>query len=220
MFASQLIKTGFPVINLFDKASLALALMEEYDVVHLPVISEEKYAGIISKDDLLDIDESTQLTALAAHLLPLCIKGEEHFLLALKMIADNELSLLPVISDQQELAGVIAVNDILSAISRFVGNESKGGVIVLETDKKNFSFGEISRLVETNDAYITQLNTYTEGDDAGILVITLKVNKIEISDIIATFQRYEYTVRYFFGEEDYTNELKENYQHLISYLNM
>ena len=91
---------------------------------------------------------------------------------------------------------------------------------MLETDKKNFSFGEISRLVETNDAYITQLNTYTEGEDAGILVITLKVNKIEISDIIATFQRYEYTVRYFFGEEDYTNELKENYQHLISYLNM
>ena len=220
MFASQLIKTGFPVINLFDKASLAFALMEEYDVVHLPVISEEKYAGIISKDDLLDIDESTQLTALAAHLLPLSIKGEEHFLLALKMIADNELSLLPVISDQQELAGVIAVKDILSTISRFVGNESKGGVIVLETDKKNFSFGEISRLVETNDAYITQLNTYTEGDDAGVLVITLKVNKIEISDIIATFQRYEYTVRYFFGEEDYTNELKENYQHLISYLNM
>ena len=49
---------------------------------------------------------------------------------------------------------------------------------------------------------------------------TLKLNKIEISDIVATFQRYEYIVRYFFGEEEYANELKENYNHLISYLNM
>jgi acetoin utilization protein AcuB len=51
-------------------------------------------------------------------------------------------------------------------------------------------------------------------------VVTIKVNKIEISDIVATFQRYEYIVRYYFGEESYANELKENYNHLISYLNM
>ncbi|TAH14413.1 MAG: CBS domain-containing protein, partial [Sphingobacteriia bacterium] len=44
--------------------------------------------------------------------------------------------------------------------------------------------------------------------------------KIEVSDIVATFQRYDYAVRYFFGEEQYANELQENYQHLISYLNM
>jgi acetoin utilization protein AcuB len=115
--------------------------------------------------------------------------------------------------------GVIISKDLMHHLSRFVGNEERGGIIVLETDKRNFSFGEISRLVETNEAYITQLNTYVEGD-TGTIVITLKVNKIEISDIVATFQRYEYSVRYFFGEEEYANELKENYNHLISYLNM
>ena len=77
----------------------------------------------------------------------------------------------------------------------------------------------MNRLVETNDAYITQLNTYTE-PDTGLVVITLKVNKIEISDIVATFQRYDFVVRYYFGEETYANELKENYNHLLSYLNM
>ena len=101
----------------------------------------------------------------------------------------------------------------------FVGNEDKGGIIVLAVDKRNLSFGEINRLVETNDAYITQLNSHTEGD-TGLVAVTLKVNKIEISDIVATFQRYEYIVRFYFGEEAYANELKENYNHLISYLNM
>lgn len=219
MLASQLINTGFPAVNLFDKATLALSLMDEYDVMHLPVLSEEKYAGIISKDDLLDMDESALLASAEISLQKISVKGDEHLVTALKLMADNELSLLPVVNEQSELTGVISSKELLRMVSRFVGNEDKGGIIVLESDKRNFSFGEISRLVETNDAYITQLNTHTEGD-TGLLVITLKVNRIEISDIIATFQRYEYIVRFYFGQEEYANELKENYNHLISYLNM
>ncbi len=219
MLASQLINTGFPAVNLFDKAILALSLMDEYDVMHLPVLSEEKYAGIISKDDLLDMDESALLASAEISLQKISVKGDEHLVTALKLMADNELSLLPVVNEQSELTGVISSKELLRMVSRFVGNEDKGGIIVLESDKRNFSFGEISRLVETNDAYITQLNTHTEGD-TGLLVITLKINRIEISDIIATFQRYEYIVRFYFGQEEYANELKENYNHLISYLNM
>lgn len=219
MLASQLINSSFPSVNLLDKLAFALQLMDEYDVLHLPVLSEEKFAGIISKDDLLDGNEKSLLATVESALQKVSVKNEEHFLTALKIISDNELSLLPVVNEQNELMGVILAKNLLHMLSRFVGNEDRGGVIVLETDKRNFSFGEISRLVETNDAYITQLNTYTEGD-TGLVVITLKVNKIEISDIVATFQRYEYSVRYFFGEEVYANELKENYNHLISYLNM
>ena len=219
MLASQLINSSFPSVNLLDKLAFALQLMDEYDVLHLPVLSEEKFAGIISKDDLLDGNEKSLLATVESALQKVSVKNEEHFLTALKLISDNELSLLPVVNEQNELMGVILSKNLLHMLSRFVGNEDRGGVIVLETDKRNFSFGEISRLVETNDAYITQLNTYTEGD-TGLVVITLKVNKIEISDIVATFQRYEYSVRYFFGEEVYANELKENYNHLISYLNM
>jgi acetoin utilization protein AcuB len=219
MLASQLINSSFPAVNLFDRVSLALQLMDEYDVFHLPVLSEEKFAGIISKEDLLDADESSLLASVESALLAVSVKGEEYFLSALKLLAENELSLLPVINEQSELTGVISSRDLIRRVSVYMGNEDRGGIIVLEIDKRNFSFGEISRLVETNDAYITQLNTHTE-TDTGLVVVTIKVNKIEISDIVATFQRYEYIVRYYFGEESYANELKENYNHLISYLNM
>jgi acetoin utilization protein AcuB len=219
MLASQLINSGFPAVNLFDKISFALRLMDEYDVLHLPVLSEEKYAGMVSKDDLLDADENGVLAAVQSSLIRVSVKGEEYFLSALKLISENELSLLPVVNEQSELSGVITSKDMVRRIAMFVGTEDRGGIIVLEIEKRNFSFGEISRLVETNDAYITQLNTYTEAD-TGLVVVTIKVNKIEISDIVATFQRYEYIVRYYFGEESYANELKENYNHLISYLNM
>lgn len=219
MLSSQLINTGFPAVNLLDRVSLALQLMEEYDVLHLPVLSEEKFVGMISKEELLDLDDSTVLAAAESTLLLVSVKGEEHFLAALKRMAENELTLLPVVNEQSELLGVISMTDMNRILSNFLGNDEKGGIIVLESDKRNYSFGEISRLVETNDAYITQLNTHTDSEN-GSLIITLKVNKQEISDIVATFQRFEYNVRYYFGQEEYNNELKENYHHLISYLNM
>jgi CBS-domain-containing membrane protein len=219
MLVSQLLNTGFPSLNIADKASFALQLMDNYDVLHLPVLSNDKFVGTVAKDDLIDADETDTHLSSTEILQQLFIKSEEHFLNALKLIANNELTLLPVVNDQMELMGVILAKDLFKTVSLFLGMEEKGAVIVLETNKQNFSFGELSRLVETNDSYITQLNTYTEAG-TGLLVITLKINKIEVSDIVATFQRYDYVVRYFFGEEEYANELKENYQHLIAYLNM
>jgi hypothetical protein len=115
------------------------------------------------------------------------------------------------------LLGVVAMPELLNALFKFVGGEEPGAIIVIEMDKRDYSFGEISRLVETNDAYITQLNTSVDST-TGLLQLTLKINKFEISDIIATFQRYEYVVKYYFGEESYANQLKDNYDLLMTYL--
>ncbi len=219
MLASQILHTGFPSLHLTDRVSFALQLMDEYDVQHLPVLSEEHFVGLIAKSDLLDVDEEQTIATIQDQFANLSIKGEEHFLVALKMAAEREFSLVPVINEQAELLGVITLASLMQQLSRFVGNEEKGGVIVLEISTRNYSFGEISRLVETNDAVITQCNTFTE-PETGLIIITLKVNKIEISAIVATFQRYDYVVRYYFGEESYTNELKDNYNHLLAYLNV
>ncbi len=219
MLASQFIHTNYPAVNLFDKVSFALQLMEDYDTLHLPVLSEEKYAGMVSKDDLLDADENGLLASLEPHLIKASVKNEEHFLAAVKVLTEMNVSLLAVINNQQELLGVITAADLLRGLSKFVGVADPGGMIVLEMEKKNYSFGEISRLVETNDAYITQLNTSVE-PDTGMIIVAIKLNRSEISDIVATFQRYDYHVRYYFGEEQYANEVKENYNHLMAYLNI
>jgi len=217
--ASQLIQTDYPSINLLDKISFALQLMDDYDVQHLPVISEDKFAGLVSKDDLLDADENALVVAVEENLNKFFVKGEEVFLSALKIITNQQLSLLPVINEQHELTGVITQSKLLQTLNVYTGAEEPGGLIVIEIDKRQYSFGEISRLVETNDAYITQLNTHTE-PETGMVLVAVKINKREISDIVATFQRYDYQIRYYFGEEQYANELKNNYNHLMSYLNI
>jgi len=219
MLSSQLIHTTFPVLHLFDKVSLGLQLMDDYDVTNLPVTSEEKFVGIISKEDLLYSDETVSLAALQEQFVVKFVKATEHFMSVVKLATEHNISLVPIVNDEMEIVGCVSAKEILAALNSFVGNEEPGGIIVLEVDKRNFSFGEMSRLVETNDAYITQLNTMVEAT-TGLVLATIKISKIEISDIVATFQRYDYSVRYYFGEEQYTNELKDNYNHLRAYLNM
>lgn len=219
MLATHLITTHYPAVTLFDKVSLALQLMDDFDIHHLPVTSEEKFLGLVSKDDLMDADENAMMQFLEEDFIRKAIKGGEHFFSALKMAAHHSLSLVPVVNDSFEWVGGIPADALLKAASEFMGTEEPGGVVVLEMERKNYSFGEISRLVETNDAHITQLNTSTE-TQTGLLLVTVKINKTEVSDIIATFQSYEYSVRYFIGEEEYENELRYNYDHLMSYLKM
>ena len=219
MLAYQLIQQTFPILHLTDKVGFALQLMDEYDVQHLPIITEEKLVGSVAKSDLLDEDEDHSLAALEDSFIKISIRKDEFIVTALKLVAENELSVLPVLNEVDDYIGVITTNILLQNLSKFLGTDEPGGIIVLEVERRNFSFGEISRLVETNDAYITQFNTYTESE-TGLVVVSIKINKVEISDILATFQRYDYVIRYYFGEEQFANELKENYNHLMTYLNL
>ncbi len=217
MLASQIINSNYPNIHFNDKVSLVLQLMEDYDIQHLPVINDDKFIGLISKEDLLDADKTASILSLEYQLLKVSIRSNEHFLSALKLTTDFGLSIVPVITNEKELAGIISQKNIFQALSNFYSQEEPGGILVLEMDRRNFSIGELSRLVETNDAVITQLNTSTDAS-TGQLTVTIKINKLEISDVLATFQRYDYVVSYYFGEELYENELKENYDLLMTYL--
>jgi len=219
MLASQLIQQTFPSLHLTDKAGFALQLMEDYDVQHLPIVTEEKLLGVVAKDDLLDEDDNTPLIALEDSFVKAWVKKDEFVLTALKAMAEHEITVLPVVTEQDALVGCISQNILLQHLAKYLGTQEQGGIIVLEIERRNFSFGEISRLVETNDAYITQLNSYSDAE-TGLIIVSLKLNKVEISDILATFQRYDYNVKYYFGEEQFANELKENYNHLMAYLSL
>jgi len=217
MLANQLIANHFPVVEPDEKVFHALQVMDDFDIQHIAIVDHNKYLGLINKDDLLDADENAPVKILMNNMLQKSVKTSEHFLSAIKFSSQNNISLVPVTNNEQDWMGAISANELIKASSQFTGAEEPGAVIVLEMERKSYSFGEISRLVETNDAYITQFNSFFE-IETGLLVVTIKINKVEVSDILSTFQRYEYIVRYFIGEEQYENELRYNYDHLMSYL--
>jgi acetoin utilization protein AcuB len=218
MLTRELESQTLPYLHLTDKVYQALQLMNDNHVTHLPIVDGDKYAGLISENDLLQAEnDNAELNTLQQSFANSSVKGEEHFLKAVQVAAENGLSVVPVIGEDNELIGTVAYNDLLKHASEFMSLNEPGGLIVLEVESNQYSFNEISKLVETNDAQITQLNT-TNDAETGLMQVTIRINKPEVSDIVATFQRYEYNVKYFFGEELYTNELRNNYDNLMNYL--
>jgi acetoin utilization protein AcuB len=194
--------------------------MADFHVTHLPVIVEDKLAGLVSEDDLLNVEnDSTLLAQLQPGFSRISAHADSYFYEAVQLVNENGLTLIPVVTGESEYAGAIIATDLLKHLGRVTGVNDLGGIIVLEMEKVSFAFTEISKLVETNDAQIIQLNTHTDAA-SGSFFITLRINKAEISDIVSTFQRYEYQVKYYFGEELYENELRNNYDHLMNYLNI
>lgn len=219
MLNKELISSAIPTLNPGDTVFQAMELMQEFHVMQLPVVVEDKYLGMASEDDLMNADENATLESISQHFSRIAAKANSHFLEAVQMANEHNLSLVPVIEKDSEFTGVITASDLLKQLGKTTGANEPGGIIVLEMEQRSFSFSEISKLVETNDAQITQLNTHWDNNN-GAFYVTIKVSKFEISDIVATFQRYEYQVKYYFGEELYENELRSNYDHLMNYLNI
>ena len=218
MLTRELLSQTLPFLHLHDKVYQALQMMNENHVTHLPIVEGEKYIGLISEEDLLQAEnDNSTLVSLQQSFANACVKEDEHFLKAVQLAADNGLSVVPVVTEENELIGTLVYNDLLKFSSEFMSLSEPGGLIVLEMESNQYSFNEISKLVETNNAQITQLNTSNDAA-TGLMQVTIRINKPEISDIVATFQRYEYNVKYFFGDELYSNELRSNYDNLMNYL--
>ena len=215
----EIISASIPTLNLNDPVYQALELMSEFHVSQLPVVADDKYLGMVFEDDLMNLDENAILGSIEDHFSKIAVQAGKHFIEAIQAANDYHLSVVPVVDKDSEFIGVISAQDLLRQLGKMTGTSEPGGVIVLQMEERGFSFSEISKLVETNDAQITQLNTYWDAENDAFFV-TLKINKFEISGIVATFQRYEYQVKYYFGEELYENELRSNYDHLMNYLSI
>lgn len=194
--------------------------MDDCRVRQLALVDEEKYLGLVAENDLTGAaDDDLLLSALIPHISQVKVGPNSPFTEALQVANEYGLDLVPVVETDGNWVGAIVAADLLRYTGHMIGADEPGGIIVLEMEKQHFAFSEIYKLVETNDAQITQLNTHFD-NNLGVFFVILKINKMELSDIIATFQRYEYQVRYYFGEEQYENELRNNYDHLMNYLNL
>lgn len=218
MLTRELLSQTLPSLRLTDKVFQALQLMNDNHVTHLPIVDGEKFIGIISEDELMQAEnDHTELSTLSQSFSDISVKEDEHFLKAVQLAADSGLSIVPVVTEENELIGTVAYNELLKFSSDFMSLSEPGGLIVLEMESNQYSFNEISKIVESNDAQITQLNTSNDAE-TGTMQVTIRINKPDVSDIVASFQRYDYTVKYFFGEELYANELRSNYDNLMNYL--
>ncbi len=220
MLAIELCNNILPRLQLEDTVGKALQLINDFKVSHLPVVSDDKYMGLISEADLLNADNrKMHIHLLRDVFINISIKENEHFLKAVNISNQYQTSVVPVVSDDKEFLGSINEQNLLRTLGNFCGAEEIGGIIVLEMERSRFSISEISRIVESNGATILHLNT-TVQPQTGLLSVTIHISKKELSVIVAALERYEFDVTSYFGEEKFENQIDSNYRHLMNYLDI
>ncbi|MDQ6761442.1 MAG: CBS domain-containing protein [Bacteroidota bacterium] len=220
MLAYELTNNIIPQLHLSDTVAKALQLMSDFKITHLPVVSEEIFLGLISEDDLLDEEnKKNQINSLQHQFIPAYINANKHFLDAVNISNLYQTNVIPVINEDNTLAGTIASQALLAAIGEFSGTNETGAVIELLIERSNFNISEINRIVESDGAIILHLNVTTQPETKQ-LQVTLHLNKREVSTLIAAFERYDYNITWYAGEEIFENDIDTNYRHLMNYLDI
>jgi predicted transcriptional regulator len=218
MITRKLISKEIKTINLDYSGAEALAIMQEFHLSHLVVLSNNSLVGVISEEDIWGMhDDNNKLGSikdkLQMYFMPL---GKDVFEV-INYMDENKLSLLPMIADGKYI-GSITHQSIISSLASIVAIQESGGVIILEMNKKEYAMSEISQIVESNSARI--LSAYiTDVDDRNIIKITLKLNVVDIAPIIKTFERYKYNVAASYNQSENRDNLDDRYNLLMRYLN-
>ncbi len=98
--------------------------------------------------------------------------------------------------------------------------EHEHSLIILDVPIKDYTLTEIARLVEDNNARIVRLEALPLSDGSSLLV-SLKIDVADISAVLRSFERFSYSVVYYFMREDKINESYEDrLDELMHYLDM
>lgn len=218
-YCSQLLETNFSTLDLHDRVDHVLLEFEESKLDFLPVLDGNQFLGIIHEEDILDFSPETEIVAIQHVLIRHYVRPNDHILQALRIKSKYYLHAVPVVNEKNEWEGLILSEKLLDAVTTMIGATDSGSFLVIEMMRSEYAPGILNRLVESNDAMIMQMNTVVDAQN-GMVQVLLKINKEEVSDIVATFQRHEYNVLYYYGDENYDNALQNNLDHLFNYLNI
>ncbi len=220
MIAIELISEQIPPLKHTDSGTIALQWMEEFKVNHLPVMKFDNFVGLVSEDAIYDKEDPEQtLHELFDHLPRPYVQGNMHLYEILSRISDEHLSVLPVLDDGDVYLGCIGVTDIMQQIANTGSIKEVGGIIVLEVNSIDYSLAHIAQIVESEGAKI--LSSFISSvPNSSLLELTLKINQLDLSRIIHSFQRFDYFVKATFQKNSFQDDLKNRYDELMKYLNM
>lgn len=220
MFASELISNSIPPLRTSDSVAKSLERMSEFKLYHLPIVNETQFLGLIAEEELIEVRDGGQpIGSLPLSLLNPFVYEDTHIYEVIRLFDQLQLSVVPVLDIQKNYRGLVSVNGIIGYVAEIYAVKEYGGIIVLEISNRNNSLAHMAQIVEADGAQI--LSSYVQSfPESTKLEITLKINKTDLSGIIASFERYSYQVKSVFNGTISDNGTEDRFNSLMNYLNV
>lgn len=220
MIASNLISSVIPSLRPTDTVSTALERMMEFKVAQLPIVNRKHFLGLVTEDELNTLkNQDLPIEGLNLNLLNVFSYDNSHVYELIRLFSKIKLSLVPVLNQQRHYIGLVTLMDITNYTAQLFAVNEPGAVIVLSVNHRNNSLAHIAQIVELENTQI--LSSYVSSyPDSTRIEITLKLNKTDISAIVASFERYEYEILAVFNNSGADNNYLDRYDSFMNYLNV
>ncbi|SET93754.1 CBS domain-containing protein [Hymenobacter actinosclerus] len=225
ILAEDLLNPLVPPLKVTDSTEKAARWLEEFHVGQLPVLDDRLYRGLVTESDLLDQDregsEERLLGSLQLQYADVHVQHDQHFYNIIELAVQNNIQLVPVLDDQREYLGVVTIGDTLAAFGKVPVASGQLGILVLSMEERDYSLTQISRYVEENDAKILSAHVAQDEHDPYRIRLTLKINTPNLARIIATLERFNYSITaQFSGAGEPDEDEQQRYDALLRYLNV
>jgi acetoin utilization protein AcuB len=220
MIAAELISNVIPPLKTSDTVQKALDRMSEFKLYHLPIVNETQFLGLVAEDELIEVrDHETPIGTLSLTIINPFVFEEAHIYDVIRLFNLLQLSLVPVLDVNKNYLGVVSINNLLAYTADTYAVKEPGGIVVLSISNRNNSLAHMAQIVEADNAQI--LSSYVSSfPDSTKLEVTLKINKTELSGIIASFERYDYEVKAVFNSTQNDDGSADRFNSFMNYLNV
>ncbi len=221
MTANELINPMIPPLKESDSVQKALNWMNQFRIHQLPLVEHTHYKGLISEEILYDMNKPfAKISDLIPAYPEVYVTEHQHFYDVIKATDKNSLPIIAVLDDEKHFKGVITIKDTINAFARTFATQSAGGIVVISMPEYDYSMAEISRLVEENSVKI--LSSYLEEDpyDPTMVKVTLKLDKLDVSRVVSTLERFDYNVIAKFQEIETIDHDKDRLDMFFRFLNV
>lgn len=207
-----------PTFELDQHIELIRVFFEEHTFSHIAIVHQDRYVGMIAENDMECFDGRARVEDVRDSLQGFMVTPQTNWLDVLEQFARNEANLLPVIDEEGRVMGYYDLNEVVSSFINTPFFTEPGGIVVVSTGIKDYSFSEVAQIVESNNTRI--LGAFVSEIRNDVVQVTLKMGQGNLNDVLQTFRRYNYTI--VFGNEDdqYMSELQRRNDYLDRYLKL
>jgi CBS domain-containing protein len=219
MNITDYIQNKIKPLTLKSSVKTAKKLLYDYSITHFVVVENTKILGCFAQGDILQIENKSDELVAYSHLLNSFFADKEATVLELlKIFADNDTTLIPVINPEKEYLGYYNLSDVLDVFSMSPFMTDNSETLIIEKTETDYSMSEISQIVESNNGKL--LGVYVSENQGHLVQITLKVSIEDIHEIMQTFRRYDYKIISIHENDIYLEDLKNRSDYLQKYLEM
>ena len=219
MTVDALIDQHVEVLSLDMTGDQALEVMNACYSPALPLVNAEgKLHAIVTEEFLLSKDVELSLAAMQIPEVFPALNQRNHFVDAIRILGQTKLPIVPVVDDVLMYQGSVSTTSIMEFLYNSGSIDDRGTTIMVEMNPRDYTMTEISRLIESEQAKILSSFVYSD-QHSELLQLSLKLNVMDASHIVATLERFGYRVFDFsLTTEQQIDQLKDRIDSFLAYL--